>query len=123
MKQGALMKTIGTLRSAAVAALWALAAFHGVPAVAADDDPKQYVQFVEEFAGNCVTRQGVQILVKSTHPSRKLRVWLDRYHMGKPTADRSRTDLAPGAEPEPLGCSTNANSPQDWRVVRATFID
>jgi hypothetical protein len=109
-------------RAAPLAALFAAAVLAATPA-RADEDPRQYVQFVEEFAGNCVSRQGVQILVKNKHPTRKLRVWLDRYHMGKPTADRSRSDLAPGAEPEPLGCSTNANGPQDWRIVRAAFID
>ncbi len=109
--------------AAACAVLAALAAWTQPAAAQAQEDARKYVQFVEEFAGNCVSRQGVQILVKNTHPSRKLRVWLDRYHMGKPTADRSRSDLAPGADAEPLGCSTNANGPQDWRVVRAAFID
>ena len=108
--------------TSACSALVVMAALAVAPA-RADEDPRQYVQFVEEFAGNCVARQGVQILVKNTHPTRKLRVWLDRYHMGKPTADRSRSDLAPGAEAEALGCSTNSNGPQDWRIVRAAFID
>jgi hypothetical protein len=115
--------TISIWKTAALASVLAMGALDAPRAVAAGDDAKQYVQFVEEFAGNCVSRQGVQILVKNSHPTRKLRVWLDRYHMGKPTADRSRTDLPPAGEPEALGCSTNANGPQDWRVVRAAFID
>lgn len=90
---------------------------------AGGDDAKAYVAFVQEPAGNCVARNAMQILVKNTHPTRKLRVWLDRYHMGTGTGDRSRSDLAPGAEPEALGCSRSTDGPQEWRVVRAQFID
>jgi len=92
-------------------------------AAAAEADPKQSLRFVEEFAGNCTARSGVQILVQNTHPTRTVRVWLDRYHMGTGTGDRSRSDLAPGAPPEPLGCSRTTDGPQEWRVVRAVFID
>jgi hypothetical protein len=90
---------------------------------ATGEDARQYVEFVEEFAGLCVTRNGVQVLVKNSHPSRSLRVWLDRYHMGTGTGDRSRSDLEPGGEPEALGCSRSLSGPQEWRVVRAVFTD
>lgn len=89
----------------------------------ADEDAKQYVQFVEDFAGTCTARNAKQILVKSTHPSRKIRVWLDRYHMGTGTGDRSKTDLLPGAEPDPLGCARTYDGPQEWRLVRAAFVE
>ena len=89
----------------------------------AEEDALKFVQFVEEFAGTCVARNGVQILVKNTHPTRRLRVWLDRYHMGVGTGDRSRSELAPGAEPEPLGCSRSLTGAQEWRVARAVFVD
>jgi len=89
----------------------------------AAEDPAAFVRFVEEPTSTCVSRNGVQILVRSTHPSRALRVWLDRYHMGTGTGDRSRSDLRPGAEPEALGCSRSATGPQEWRLVRAAFID
>jgi len=89
----------------------------------ADEDAAQYVQFVQEPTATCVARSGQQILVKNAHPTRKLRVWLDRVHMGAGTGDRSRSDLAPGGEPEPLGCSRNLGGPQEWRVVRVMFID
>jgi hypothetical protein len=89
----------------------------------ADEDAAQYVQFSQEPTATCVSRNGQQILVKNSHPSRKLRVWLDRMHMGVGTGDRSRSDLAPGAEPEPLGCSRNLNGVQEWRVARVMFID
>jgi hypothetical protein len=39
------------------------------------------------------------------------------------TGDRSRSDLAAGAEPEPLGCSRSESGPQEWRLVRAVFVD
>jgi hypothetical protein len=81
------------------------------------------VNFVEEPTATCVSRNGVQILVRNTHPTRALRVWLDRYHMGIGTGDRSRSDLKPGAAPEPLGCSRSLNGAQEWRLVRATFLD
>jgi hypothetical protein len=86
-------------------------------------DPRQFLLFVEEFTGSCVSRNGVQVLIRNTHPSRPVRVWLDRFHAGQGTGDRSRSDLPPGGEPEPLGCSRNHNAPQEWRVVRAAFID
>jgi hypothetical protein len=92
-------------------------------AVAADNDAAQYVQFVEEPAALCVERNGVQIQVKSSHPSRTLRVWLDRIHMGVGTGDRSRSDLPPGGDPQPLGCSRSLNGPQEWRVVKAEFVE
>jgi len=93
------------------------------PAARADEDARASVQIVEDLSGTCSARNGKLLLVKNTHPTRKLRVWLDRYHMGHGTGDRSRSDLAPGAEPEPLGCSRTAYGPQEWRIVRAVFID
>jgi hypothetical protein len=89
----------------------------------ADEDPRRFVQFVEELAGNCSSRNAKMILVRNTHPSRTLRVWLDRYHMGTGTGDRSRSELAPGAAPEALGCSRSLDGPQEWRIVRAAFVD
>lgn len=89
----------------------------------ADEEPAAYLKFVEDFAAGCVSRNGVQYQVKNTHPTRRIRVWLDRFHMGVATADRSRSDLAPGAEPEPLGCSRTDTGAQEWRVVRVIWLD
>jgi hypothetical protein len=89
----------------------------------AEDEPAKYIQFVEDLAATCVSRNGVQIQVRNTHPQRRIRVWLDRFHMGVGTGDRSRSELAPGAEPEPLGCSRTTSGVQEWRLVRAVFID
>ncbi len=114
-----------TRRRVAAAALAAgLLALHAFPSArAADDDPRRYVEFVTEPTGNCVLRNGVQIQVRNTHPTRKIRVWLDRYHMNVGTGDRSRSELAPGAAPEPLGCSRSPDGPQEWRIVRVIFVD
>lgn len=98
-------------------------AMHPIPAKAQDDDARSSVRFVQEFEATCVSRNAVQILVASTHASRTVRVWLDRYHMGVGTGDRSKTDLKPGAAPEALGCSRTLDGPQEWRIVRAQFVD
>ena len=89
----------------------------------AEDDAAKYLQFVEENIGSCVQRNGVQIQVCNTHPTRCIKVWLDRYQAGVGTGDRSRSELAPGAEPEALGCSRGDAGKQEWRVVRAVFVD
>jgi hypothetical protein len=87
-------------------------------------DPRTFVQLVEDFSGTCSGRNAKQVLVKSAHPSRVIRVWLDRYVMNVGTGDRSRSDLAPGGEPEPLGCSRSLEgATQEWRIVRAAFTD
>jgi hypothetical protein len=112
--------------SALMAALWGCVASAAQPAASAPGSPEDaspYVVFVQEFAGTCVSRQGVQILVKNTHPTRTVKVWFDRYHMGTGTGDRSRSELRPASEPEPLGCSRTNYGPQEWRLVRATFAD
>lgn len=105
--------------------LLAWSAWLAVPAGAARaaDDPSTFVQFVQEPGATCVARNGLQVLVKNSHPTRTLRVWLDRWHMGVGTGDRSRSDLKPGAEPEALGCSRSLTGPQEWRLVKAQFVD
>lgn len=106
-----------------LAAALVLAASAAPLAAQPAEDPAQFVAFVQEFEGKCTARQGVQLLVKSTHATRTVRVWLDRVHMGKGTGDRSRTDLPPGADPEPLGCSRTDSGAQEWRIARAIFVD
>jgi hypothetical protein len=102
----------------------ALCLMSGATAVdAADDDPASYIRFVEEPTAGCVARNGVQIQVRSVHPSRAVRVWLDRKLMGKGTGDRSRSELKPGGAPEPLGCSRTDGAEQAWVLVRAAFVD
>ena len=92
-------------------------------AQAADEDPGQFVEFVEDFEATCVAREGVMIMVRSKHPSRPIRIWLERWHMGVNTGDRGKSDLKPGDEAEKLGCSRTLNGKQEWRVVRAQFTE
>ncbi|GAP33566.1 hypothetical protein [Piscinibacter sakaiensis] len=121
------MAGAGSLPSAATAASAAPgAAPSPVAEIAAPtpdgEDALRYIAFVEEPTAGCVARMGRQVQVRSTHPTRTLRVWLDRVHMGVGTGDRSRSDLAPGAAPEPLGCSRTSSGDQSWRIVRAVFL-
>jgi hypothetical protein len=108
---------------AALPLLPALAVQANPPPTPAAEDPQGFVQFVLEDDTNCQMRDGQHVLVRSTHPKRTIRVWLDRYYAGVGTGDRSRSDLAPTAEAEALGCSRVMNGPQEWRIVRAIFVD
>jgi hypothetical protein len=90
----------------------------------AEEEPKSFLQFVEEFStGVCSQRQGKAVLIKSTHGTRKIKVVLDRFNSGVGTGDRSRSVLEPGAEPEALGCSRSDVGAQEWRVVKAEFVE
>lgn len=107
--------------------LWLMLAIMG-PAVhaeapAEEEDATKFVTFSKDFAGHCVARNSVQLLVANSHPSRTVMVWLDRYHMDVGTGDRSKTEMKAGAEPVPLGCSRTLDGPQEWRIVRAKFLD
>ena len=90
---------------------------------AAEDDPLQFVEFVEDFEAVCVQREGVMILVRNRHPSKALRIWMERWHMGANTGDRGKSELLPGGEAEKLGCSRTLSGKQEWRVIRAQFIE
>ena len=86
-------------------------------------DPASWIVFGQDFTSKCVARQGVGVTMHNTHPTRTVRVWMDRFHMGVGTGDRSRTDLRPGAEPDLLGCSRTDVGVQEWRLVKAQFTD
>lgn len=109
-------------RAAAVSALLA-AIVLATPMSRAQDDPLKFVVLETDDDANCVRWEGKLVLVRNTHPTRSVRVWLERDHMGKHTGDRSRSELAPNAEPEKLGCSRTQYGTQGWRVVRAEFVD
>jgi hypothetical protein len=91
--------------------------------VAQAENPGAFVQFVPEDDATCMMREGKMALVRSSHPSRLIRCWLERYHIGVPTGDRSHSDLKPAGDPEKLGCSRTDFGKQEWRIVRAQFID
>jgi hypothetical protein len=93
-------------------------------AVRADEDPAAFVRFGEDFGATCVNRNTVTVTVQNTHPSRTVRVWLERSLGGVPTGDRSRSDLKPDAEPESLGCAKSLEgAEQKWTIQRAAFVD
>lgn len=110
-------------RAPARAGLAAALALLLAPAAGAQDDPLAFIEFPTDFTSNCVIRNGVQLQIRSTHPSRAIKVTLERTLAGRPTGDRSRSLLQPGAEPEPLGCSVASEQPQAWRVLQAGFVD
>jgi hypothetical protein len=89
----------------------------------ASENPVNFVEFILEDEANCQSRESQHVIVHNIHPKRIIRVWLDRYYRSVPTGDRSRTDLIPGGEPEGLGCATVMNAKQEWRVVKAIFVD
>ena len=109
-------------------AAWASAVMTALMACAARGEPPargalSFVEFVSDDDADCVMREGRMILVRSRHESRTIRVWLERYHLGKPTGDRSHSDLLPHAEAQKLGCSRTDFGAQEWRPVKAQFVD
>jgi hypothetical protein len=94
------------------------------PTMQADEDPASFVKFGEDFGATCVNRKTVTVTVRSTHPSRTVRVWLERSLGGVPTGDRSKSDLKPDAPPEDLGCAKSLEgAEQKWTIQRAAFVD
>jgi hypothetical protein len=91
---------------------------------AAEEDAASFVKFGEDFGATCVNRQTVTVTVRSMHPTRTVRVWLERSVGGVPTGDRSKSDLKPDAPPEDLGCAKSLEgAEQKWKIQRATFVD
>lgn len=90
---------------------------------AGTEDPRQFIEFIREDNADCQIREGQHLAVRSTHPTRTIRVWLDRYYQNVGTGDRSHSDLRPNAEPEALGCDTVMHGKQEWRVQRAQYVD
>ncbi|HSD61523.1 MAG TPA: hypothetical protein VLC55_11790, partial [Burkholderiales bacterium] len=90
------------------------AALPPLPA-AAQEDPAAFVEFVKDFDANCVRWEGYLIMVRNTHPTRRIKVTLERQFMGRPTGDRSRSELAPSGEPDKLGCSQLQVGTQEWK--------
>jgi hypothetical protein len=108
--------------SAAAAAVMAMVLT--APRALAEENPASFVEFGEDFGATCVNRNTVTVTVRSIHPSRTVRVWLERSLGGVPTGDRSKSDLKPGAPPEDLGCAKSLEgAEQKWTIQRAIFVD
>jgi len=104
--------------------LFALAAL-ALPAVvkAEDQDPLKFLAFSTDFDSKCVERRGVMIYIANTHPSRTMKLVLERWYMENRTADRGKSVLKPGVEPEPLGCSNIEGGKQEWKVLKSEWVD
>ena len=88
----------------------------------ANGDPASFLKFSTDFDAKCVTRGGVMIYIANTHSSGKIKVLLERWYMDNRTADRGRSVLMPGAEPEALGCSLVSNGKQEWKVLKSEWV-
>lgn len=92
-------------------------------AVAEDEDPLKFLAFSTDFDSKCVERKGVMIYIANTHPSRTMKLVLERWYMDNRTADRGKSLLKPGVEPEPLGCSNIEGGKQEWKVLKSEWAD
>ena len=91
-------------------------------AALANGDPESFLKFSTDFDAKCVVRGGVMIYISNTHSTGKIRVLLERWYMDNRTADRGRSVLMPGAEPEALGCSLVSKGKQEWRVLKSEWV-
>ena len=89
----------------------------------ADGDSASFLKFSTDFDAKCVVRGGVMIYIANTHPTGKIKVLLERWYMDNRTADRGRSVLMPGAEPEALGCSLVSDGKQEWKVLKSEWVD
>lgn len=87
----------------------------------AEEDPASFLKFSTDFDAKCVIRGGVMIYISNTHSTGKIKVLLERWYMDNRTADRGRSVLMPGAEPEALGCSLVSKGKQEWRVLESEW--
>jgi len=109
---------------AAVVSLLALSCLAlPLQAAAEDEDPLKFIAFSTDFDSKCVQRNGVMIYIANSHPSRTMRLVLERWYMDNRTADRGKSMLKPGADPEPLGCSNIEGGKQEWRVLKSEWLD
>ena len=88
----------------------------------ANGDPASFLKFSTDFDAKCVVRGGVMIYISNTHSTGKIKVLLERWYMDNRTADRGRSVLMPGAEPEALGCSLVSNGKQEWKVLKSEWV-
>ena len=86
-------------------------------------DALSYIEFSHDFDGQCVMRQGKMVLVRNTHPSRRIKLYLRRYYAEVQQPGRTAQTLAPGAEPVPLGCTVISGRSQRWEPLKAQFLD
>jgi len=73
----------------------------------------------------CVSNGGRLVSVRriEADDARALRVWIERWHLGMRTADRTRHDFVPGAADAALGCSRTVDGEQRWEIVETRWLD
>lgn len=104
----------------------ALALAGAATSVSADDaagKAASYVEFEHDFHSQCVMRNGKMRLVRSTHPGRRIKIYLQRYYAGVRQPGRTTEVLEPGREAVTLGCTVVDGRPQDWKLVKARFVE
>ena len=89
----------------------------------ANGDSASFLKFSTDFDAKCVVRGGVMIYISNTHSTGKIKVLLERWYMDNRTADRGRSVLMPGAEPQALGCSLVSDGKQEWKVLKSEWVN
>ena len=89
----------------------------------AKGDPASFLKFSTDFDAKCVVRGGVMIYISNTHSTGIIKVLLERWYMNNRTADRGRSVLMPGAEPEALGCSLISDGKQEWKILKSEWVN
>jgi hypothetical protein len=102
---------------------WSVCAAGFPASTRADEDPLAFIEFSTDFDSKCVQRNGVMIYIVNKHPNRTLKLVVERWYMGNRTADRGKSVLKPGEEPEPLGCSNIEGGKQEWKVLKSEWAD
>lgn len=89
----------------------------------ANNRAEGYIELLKLADQHCAKQGGKRMHVKSTHPTRTIRVQLKRYFMGVGQAGRSVLILEPNGKPQPLGCTRVLDAPQTWKLITATFVE
>ena len=89
----------------------------------ASEDAAQHIDFSYDFDSKCVVRNGKMLLIKSNHAQRTIKVYLQRYFAEKRQPGRTVQVLKPGDEAVGLGCTMIDGKPQDWKLIKATYLD
>jgi len=95
------------------------------PVQAAESLAGEYLEFLSVEDGHCqnLSQGGQLLLLKSTHPAKKIKFRLERYFAGVRQPGLVQDVIDPGSQPVRLGCTRVDNREQNWKVRLATFLD
>lgn len=85
--------------------------------------PRDYLEFSNQFASECMYHRAELRRIANTHPERTIRVTLISYTGTTRSQGESVKRLSPGAEPAPLGCDANSGLERRWEIVDAAYVD